>query len=255
MPNHLILADPEFESLSGIEVSLRASIYFDLLCVGQIKLKDSKLVLQKSVLGWLVASQVAFNKNNVSPGPVKGTSCHAINQETVSVQDQLEKFWLVKECVQDRFYSLEENECEELFKKTFSRDTSGRFVVKLPVKDNVKALGDSMELATKLFYNLENILAKNSEIKKLNTEFMSEYIDLSHMSEVKEPLSEINDSNIYYMPHHALTNENSLTTKLRVAFNASAKTTSGVSLNDILMVGPNIQRFQKHMFVLTSVIV
>ena len=34
----------------------------------------------------------------------------------------------------------------------------------------------------------------------------------------------------------------SSTTKLRIVFDGSAKTTNGLSLNDILLVGPNIQQ-------------
>ncbi|XP_033230028.1 uncharacterized protein LOC117181463 [Belonocnema kinseyi] len=64
----------------------------------------------------------------------------------------------------------------------------------------------------------------------------------------------------YYLPHQAVVRESSLTTKLRVVFDASAKTTTGISLNDILMVGPTIQdgiftlivRFRQHPFVLSS---
>ncbi|XP_018405306.1 PREDICTED: uncharacterized protein LOC108781739 [Cyphomyrmex costatus] len=43
------------------------------------------------------------------------------------------------------------------------------------------------------------------------------------------------------MPHHPVIKETSCTTKLRIVFDASAKTDEGLSLNDILMVGPTIQ--------------
>lgn len=46
----------------------------------------------------------------------------------------------------------------------------------------------------------------------------------------------------YYLPHHAVIKTSSTTTKLRVVFDASMKTSSGRSLNDILMVGPTIQK-------------
>ena len=54
--------------------------------------------------------------------------------------------------------------------------------------------------------------------------------------------------------------KNSATTPLRVMFDGSMKTTSGVSLNDQLLVGPTVHpllnavliRFRKHPFVLTT---
>lgn len=62
------------------------------------------------------------------------------------------------------------------------------------------------------------------------------------------------------MPHQAVIRESSTTTKLRVVFDASAKTTSGSSWNVALMVGATIQdgifqsimRFRIHAVVLTG---
>ena len=46
----------------------------------------------------------------------------------------------------------------------------------------------------------------------------------------------------YYIPHHCIIRPESVSTKLRVVYDASAKTSSGQSLNDILLVGPTIQQ-------------
>ena len=45
----------------------------------------------------------------------------------------------------------------------------------------------------------------------------------------------------YFLPHHAVFKETSTTTKTRVVFDGSAKTSNGLSLNDILQVGPTVQ--------------
>ena len=45
----------------------------------------------------------------------------------------------------------------------------------------------------------------------------------------------------YYLPHHCVQKSESTSTKLRVVFDGSCKTTSGKSLNDIMHIGPSIQ--------------
>ncbi|KAG7197080.1 hypothetical protein KM043_015665 [Ampulex compressa] len=61
--------------------------------------------------------------------------------------------------------------------------------------------------------------------------FMKEYQELGHMTEQQNVLRDDG----YYLPHHAVFKETSLTTKLRVVFDGSARTTSCISLNDTLM--------------------
>ncbi|XP_072400953.1 uncharacterized protein [Diabrotica undecimpunctata] len=91
-------------------------------------------------------------------------------------------------------------------------------------------------------------------------EFMQEYIQLGHMSKVEDKTDFNSETPNYYLPHHGVLKETSLTTKLRVVFDGSARTDSGLSLNDVLMVGPKLQddlmcillRFRKHNVVIAS---
>lgn len=45
----------------------------------------------------------------------------------------------------------------------------------------------------------------------------------------------------YLIPYSCVVSPKSTTTKLRVVLNASAKTTNGLSLNDIVCTGPKLQ--------------
>ena len=45
---------------------------------------------------------------------------------------------------------------------------------------------------------------------------------------------------MYYLPMHAVTKESSTSTKLRLVFDASARASNGISLNDSLLVGPTL---------------
>ncbi|GFY08243.1 integrase catalytic domain-containing protein [Trichonephila clavipes] len=133
----------------------------------------------------------------------------------------------------------EERACEDHFIDTHVRNEDGRYVVRLPFHSSPSKLGDSRESAIRRFKSLEHSLIKKPAIYSQYRDFMQEYLTLGHMELV--PKNDYAKREAYYLPHHAVLRDSS-TTKLRVVFDASAKSTSGYSLNDILMVGPRLQR-------------
>ena len=66
---------------------------------------------------------------------------------------------------------------------------------------------------------------------------VQEYVDLNHARPVTEELK-LPHGETYYLPMHGVVKQSSSTTKLRVVFDASCRSASGVSLNDTLAVGP-----------------
>lgn len=124
--------------------------------------------------------------------------------------------------------------------ETHRRDDEGRFIVQLPFRgDIIEQLGESKDIALRRFYTLERKLNKNPTLRNQYTEFLDEYQRLGHMESVEKHDSSTTG---YYLPHHSVIKEASSTTKLRVVFDASCKTTTGISLNDALMVGPTLQQ-------------
>ena len=79
----------------------------------------------------------------------------------------------------------------------------------------------------------------NKKLHEEYSKFVTEIIDLDHLEKVLE--KELEAKNCYYLPHRCVLKSDSTTTKLRVVFDASAKTTTGISLNECLMVGPKHQ--------------
>lgn len=68
---------------------------------------------------------------------------------------------------------------------------------------------------------------------------MREYIDLGHMTKVPSN-HQVPESSLY-LCHHGVVNQSSSTTKLRVVFDGSAATSTGLSLNDCMFVGATLQ--------------
>ncbi|GFU09776.1 integrase catalytic domain-containing protein [Trichonephila clavipes] len=98
--------------------------------------------------------------------------------------------------------SEEEIYCEKHFVSTYKRDKTGRFIVRLPIKENVETLlGYSKENAIKRLNGIWEKSNKNNTMGTLYKEFMNEYELLGHMEEIKnETLDKIN----YYIPHHSV---------------------------------------------------
>ena len=92
------------------------------------------------------------------------------------------------------------------------------------------------------------------------SEVMKEYLKLGHAELV--PLEDMNlpVSETFYLPMHTVHKQSSTTTKIRAVFDASMKSTSGVSLNDLLLVGPTVHpqlvdvliRFRMHRIALVA---
>lgn len=103
------------------------------------------------------------------------------------------------------------------------REENGRYIVSMPLRSNSNTHRHSKKHTICRFLNMERKLEKNSELKADYTHFMNEYINLGHMKQAATlPTSEKTPE--YYQPHHPVFKISRTTTKLRVVFNASAKT-------------------------------
>lgn len=79
----------------------------------------------------------------------------------------------------------------------------------------------------------ENRLRIYPKLKEAYVHFINKYEKLGHMEQVGK--NDEKDKPGYYIPHHTVLRDNSLTTKLRVVFDASCTTDTGKSLKNILL--------------------
>ena len=89
------------------------------------------------------------------------------------------------------------------------------------------------------FLTLERSLHSKGEFEEFNA-VIDEYFHMGHTEKV--PVLDLYKpvEQVFYLPTHAIRKELSMTTKVRAVFDASAKSSTGVSLNDLLLVGPTI---------------
>ncbi|XP_045540079.1 uncharacterized protein LOC123722413 [Papilio machaon] len=251
LPTGISLADPTFNEPSVVDILVGAEVFWSVLLNNRVDLGKNQPTLHETKLGWLVTGNVSRLKSPSSP------ICNLANEEP---NPDLTRFWELDTVSAKHSLSPEERACEQSFVDNTTRKEDGTFVVTMPLKEDPSVLGDSYQMAKCRFLSLERKFHREPAFKDRYMEFMQEYERLGHMTENKESAPSCLQQVNYFLPHHGVIRESSLTTKLRTVFDASASTTSGVSLNDIQMVGPTVQedlysillRFRQHKYVVTG---
>lgn len=241
---HLIgikLADPTFNVPNRVDLLLGAEVYGQIILEGLLKGPPGYPVAQNTKLGWILSGHVLSEvQENSEINKNKIVSMHVYKE--ANENDLLKKFWeLESEPSSEKYLTEEEQNCEDIFAATTKRDESGRYIVKLPFRSEDPACkyNNSKDIALRRLKLLERKLERDTKLKRQYSEVIQEYLDLGHMEEVCEDKKDMIGT--VYLPHHAVIREHKDTTKVRVVFDASCKGSNGVSLNNDLMIGPNLQ--------------
>ncbi|GFW95012.1 integrase catalytic domain-containing protein [Trichonephila clavipes] len=224
---YLTLADPTFYIENEIDILLGADVFMTLI-------SGTPIMGPKGT-----PSALPTKLGNLLSGTIKAAVAEWYRYRTMAcfvTDHSLKQFWELESVPKDIPSKDEDELCESIFVNSHIRNADGRYILKLPFRDD-SSIGDSKEGALKRFYSLERKLHSNNQLKEQYTEFMEEYQNLGHMT----PLASDVKSPHYFLPHHGVINDNSSTTKLRVVFDCSFKSTNGNSLNDILLTGKKLQ--------------
>lgn len=221
---HINLADPEFNRSRPVDLLLGADVYALIMLSGMIRGSDTSAPLaQQTQLGWLLC------------GGVKTFHCNVVLNNIADIHE----FWQIEDIQEQSEMSSEDQECLEYYMSTTKRLDSGHYEVRIPLKQQAsEKLGSSKEMSLAQFRNLERKFSKQEQLAQQYKQFISEYEQLGHMK-LATSSSKLLEC---FLPHHSVQRADSCTTKLRVVFNASAKTSSGHSLNDLMHKGPNLQK-------------
>ncbi|GFR11654.1 retrovirus-related Pol polyprotein from transposon 297 [Trichonephila clavata] len=116
------------------------------------------------------------------------------------------------------------------FKKTLKDLNISRFAVKFPFRDSSDELGSSRDIAVHRLQQIECRFRKNQYLSDQYHKFMDDYLKLRHMELIPENEIDVPASSSFYLPYHPVPNRNG--DKFSVVFDGSAKSSSGVSLNE-----------------------
>ncbi|GFT03877.1 uncharacterized protein LOC103569155 [Trichonephila clavipes] len=247
---HLKLANVNCLQPGPIDILLGADVFGEIMLNRHLNVQGQSLTAMESthIFGWVVRGKIKLSCQRI-------ISNHASYN---AVEFQLDKFWQLEELGETKPFTNGEIACENHFKRTHTRDSTGMFVVNFPFRDSSDGLGSSRDTAVHRLQQTERRFSKKQSLSDQYHRFTNDYLKLGHMELIPENEIDVPASSSFYLPHHPVPNKNG--DKFRLVFDGSAKSPSGISLNDELMVGPQLQtdlttllfRFRTHKIAITA---
>lgn len=248
--NTVELAEPIATSPEQVELDILIGLdhYFAFVLKDRIDL-TSKLVLMHTQLGWVPAGAI-----DKGAGSETATSLICpVNKEIETVlltpnSDNLlqseESLWALDAI---GIYDCAQTTDDELAMCQFNKSVKlieGRYTVSWPWKKKLPELKSNLGLACGRLKSMLHKLRDRPDTLSKYHETIMEQLERRIIEEVDETLEvaksrEDTTRLVHYLPHHAVYKEDSSTTRIRIVYDASAKTKrSDLSLNECLLKGP-----------------
>ena len=271
----LKLANSYASSEQRIDIVLGLDHYYDIV-QGDIRKGSNGPTAVSSKLGWLLSGPVSYNANdledaqefenpsvlacpNVTSALVLDSipPSSEIENETKEITESLNQFWKHE----NMGIAESQPKCDEVLKDQCDiRFEDGRYVVSLPWKNNISgSLPSNFEMCENRLESLILRLKSKPELLQQYDQIFREQLATNVIEKV--PPSEMNAAGAHYLCHFGVVRNDRETTKLRIVFDCSAKSSKqSLSLNEPLEIGENsmpmlfdtLMRFRTHPIVLTA---
>jgi hypothetical protein len=228
------LADDSFHVPGDIDLLIGADLFGSLLMTGRVQGPSGLPNAVQSTLGFLLMGTAPL-----AVAPSRSRSVVLCAFTGAPLNKLVEQFFELEEVPTCRssFMSTDEQDCEENYKNTTTRDDLGRYSVALPFKSSPEVLGNSLVTAEKRFLSLERKFSLSPPLRAAYNDIVREYLEKGYLNPVTGDKREEG----YVIAHHGIARNDKISTKLRLVLDASAPTDKNVSLNSILNPGPNLQ--------------
>ena len=208
-----------------IDILIGQDLCWTLMKDGVVRDPNSSVVAQKTVFGWVLS------------GCSGGGDNHGVSMLNVSTIPEhiLSRFWDLESI------GIQDESDSSCFVENFSEDIvfkEGRYEVGLTWKEKHPPLLDNRSTAVSCLKRLEKRFERDPQLREGYSEAFQQMEDSGFIEEVATDESKKNP--VFYLPHHPVVRKESISTKIRPVFNASCKGPNGVSLNDYLDAGPNL---------------
>ena len=262
------ICQEEYEHLKGLELAdasdgqsglcidvlIGLDSYWEIV-TGEIRRGSGGPVAIHTHLGWVLSGPVTFSSLHLDTASLVTHTLRvdAVPQQAKNLDDQLKSFWDLE--------SFGVNPTEGLAHDEFSESIvfkNGRYEVALPWKKSHPPLSDNYDLSLKRLHGLLRRLRQDDVVLDEYDSIIQSQIQQGIVEVVEKP-EQMTSNKIHYLPHHAVIRRDKNTTKLRIVYDASAKS-DGPSLNDCLHAGPKFDqkifdlllRFRVHKIAVTA---
>ena len=233
----LDLADnSDGESSLQVDMLIGSDYYWDIV-TGSVCRIDGGPTAIHTKLGWVLSEPTSVRGSvscsmNLSTTHVLKVGAHL--EESKSLDEQLRSFWELESLgIQEEEKTL----YDDFATRVAFRD--GRYQVSLPWKEYHEPLPNNYSLSVKRLQGLLCRLRQDPEILEEYDRTIKDQLEKGIIEAV--PDGDPQPAQTHYLPHHAVMRQDRTTTKLRVVYDASAKS-DGPSLNECLHKGPKFNQ-------------
>ncbi|EFO95523.1 hypothetical protein CRE_08970 [Caenorhabditis remanei] len=143
----------------------------------------------------------------------------------------------------DETFKKEQRDLMDEFNRNAKYNEKGEFEVALPLNGNEARLANNYEIAIKRLIHLIVTLKKGTNLLKQYNDIIQEQLAKGIISKVTPQMMEEERKRgqvVYNIPHRGVVKLSSMTTKLRIVYDASSHKRDQLSLNDCVFPGPSI---------------
>ena len=228
-----------------------ADQYFKVASVGAELPLEGGLVARKTLLGWVVSGSANFatscyTATNSIRSEIQSVVAVCCATSATSAAADLARLWQLEEMgIKDPDpepnLSADDAQAVHQFKSSLRHD-GGTYTVAVPKKPSITTLNNNKSVAAKrLQSKIADLKRAEGSYERYDRE-INAFIEGGHAIEIHDVDEKAMDAvdGSYYMPHHQVVSERDGKTKWRVVFDCSSHRPGRSSLNEHLLVGPNV---------------
>ena len=226
-------------SNESIDVLIGSKHYWDFV-EGDIVRGEFGPVAIDSKFGWLLSGSTnnGLYNETCTANLVFGSSDSQLETTQDPLVDVLKKFW------ETESIGIKGDPEPKEFIESFNESVhfnGKRYEVELPWKQDCPSIPSDYQLCEKRLRSLHRKMLHQPELLQEYDQIIQQQIQDGIVEKVpNEEIEDTDKESVHYLPHHGVVGRDRETTKLRIAYDGSAKPPDREhSLNDCLETGPN----------------